>query len=78
VGNVFWNWAEDQPADAAAVLPMAEDAWRQALQLSRQTGPAADGAAGHALQLEQTGEHAALSLAALYQRRADAAALAAH
>ncbi len=70
VGNVFWNWAEDQPADAAAVLPMAEDAWQQALRLSRT--PASTPAATHGLQLEQTGEHAALSLAALYQRRAQA------
>jgi glycosyltransferase involved in cell wall biosynthesis len=78
VGNVFWNWAEDQPAAAAAVLPMAEDAWQQALQLSRNAAASAGGDFGHGLQLEQTGEHAALSLAALYERRALAGAVPAH
>ncbi len=64
VGNVFWNWAQTQPSEAAAVLPMAEDAWQRALRLS--------GREAHApgLQLEQAGEHAALSLAALYQQPA--------
>jgi len=63
VGNVFWNWAKDQPDSATVVLPLAEDAWQKALQLSRTATPQ------HGLHLEQVGEHAALSLAALYGQR---------
>jgi len=68
VGNVFWNWAQDQPGIATSLLPIAEDAWQQALQLSQQATPA------RGLHLEQTGEHAALSLVALARHRADTGA----
>ena len=63
VGNVFWNWAQEQPDAAAALLPMAEDAWQRSLQLSRTATPL------QGPYLEQTGERAALSLAALYGQR---------
>ena len=69
VGNVFWNWAQEQP-DSTALLPMAEGAWQRALQLSGQAG------SEPGLYLEQTGERAALSLAALYQQRMRARAVA--
>lgn len=69
-GNVFWNWAQARPDAAATLLPMAEDAWQQAMQAA---GPAT---ASQALQLEQAGQHAALSLAELYRQRG--AALTAH
>ncbi len=64
-GNVFWNWAQDQPSAAQVVLPMAEQAWQHALDLSRFAAP------DDAPHLEQTGERAALSLAALYRRQAE-------
>ena len=60
-GNVFWNWAQEQPASAGTLLPMAEDAWHRSLQLSRTATPL------QGPYLEQTGERAALSLAALYR-----------
>jgi glycosyltransferase involved in cell wall biosynthesis len=63
VGNLFWNWAQDQPAQAPALLPMAGDAWMQVLHLGTASAAAEP---GH--QLEQAGVHAALSLQALYSR----------
>lgn len=61
-GNVFWNWAQEQPDAAATLLPLAEDAWQRSLQLSRTAGPL------QGPYLEQTGERAALSLMDLYRR----------
>jgi glycosyltransferase involved in cell wall biosynthesis len=59
VGDLFWNWAQDEPDQATKLLPMAEDAWMQALHLDRKTGSAQ----GH--QLEHVGSLAALSLSVL-------------
>jgi glycosyltransferase involved in cell wall biosynthesis len=59
VGDTFWNWAQDEPNKAVNLLPMAEDAWMQALHLDRLS----DSAHGH--QLEQVGARAALSLSVL-------------
>lgn len=60
-GNLFWNWAQAQPSQAAELLPMAEEAWMQVLHLAKI--PAAE----QGQQLEQAAEHAALSLHALCQ-----------
>lgn len=59
VGDMFWNWAQDEPNQAGNLLPMAENAWMQALHLDRLP----DSAHGH--QLEQVGARAALSLSVL-------------
>jgi len=66
VGNLFWNWSIDQPEHAAALLPTAQEAWLKALHLSQQFL-----AVGPGVQMEETGEHAALSLAALHRRWSD-------
>ena len=59
VGDLFWSWAQDEPKEAPRLLPMAEDAWMQALHLDRTQGSA------HGHQLEQVGSLAALSLSVL-------------
>jgi hypothetical protein len=59
VGDMFWNWAQDDPNQAVNLLPMAEDAWMQALHLDR----VPESVHGH--QLEQVGARAALSLSVL-------------
>jgi tetratricopeptide (TPR) repeat protein len=59
VGDLFWNWAQDEPNQATTLLPMAEDAWMQALHLDRTSGST------HDHQLEQVGATAALSLSVL-------------
>jgi glycosyltransferase involved in cell wall biosynthesis len=59
IGDLFWNWAQAESNQVSTLLPMAEDAWMQALHLDRTAGSAN----GH--QLEQVGARAALSLSVL-------------
>ena len=62
VGDLFWNWAQDEPKEAPRLLPMAEDAWMQVLHLDRTQVSA------HGHQLEQVGSLAALSLSVLWRQ----------
>lgn len=62
VGDIFYQWAEQVPAQSSAAFPIAEDAWMQVLHLARTQG------SDQWDQLEQPAERAALNLSVLCSR----------